>query len=209
MDTLHEIDRLTAENARLKAELARVQADYSLLTGERFSDRCHTALKSRAEKAEAEVARLQGAVPCDESGCPILARHCAVCIHPEIAAAQQARAEKAEAEVARLRECLRIAGLQAFMRDKPPGEVAEHLRSVIESHVTAADKAEAEVGRLRRVLEEISRWREDAWNYDDDMDHELRFFSDEEEWDMIEKYARLAVEVSGKTTGCVAAQGRG
>lgn len=59
-------------------------------------------LMVRLDKAEAELARLREEVPCDESGCPILARHCAVCIHPEIAAAQQQRADKAEAEVARL-----------------------------------------------------------------------------------------------------------
>jgi len=53
------------------------------------------------------------------------------------------------AEVKRLRECLHIAGLQAFMRDKSPEEVAAHLQMVIVSHTEATDKAEAEVKRLR------------------------------------------------------------
>lgn len=52
----------------------------------------------------------------------------------------------------------------------------------------------AEVARLRRVLGEISQWRESAWDYDDDMDHERRSFSDDEEWDMVEKHARISIE---------------
>ncbi len=41
------IDRLTAERDEL-------QQKYDALTGERFSDRVHAALHSRAERAEAE-----------------------------------------------------------------------------------------------------------------------------------------------------------
>lgn len=47
----------------LEAEVARLQAAYDSLTGERFSDRCHAALKSRAADAETKVGRLR-----EESG---------------------------------------------------------------------------------------------------------------------------------------------
>jgi CHAD domain-containing protein len=66
-----------------------------------------------------------------------------------------ARIAEQAAEVERLRECLRIAGLQAFMRDRPPSEVAEHLRSVMASHVEAADKAESERDRLAA---DVAEW---------------------------------------------------
>lgn len=47
-----------AEVAYLLGEVARLQSAYDTLTGEKFSDRVHAALKDRAEKAEEEVARL-------------------------------------------------------------------------------------------------------------------------------------------------------
>jgi len=56
------------------------------------------------------------------------------------------------AEVRRLRECLQIAGIQAFMRDKPPEEVADHLRSVMASYVKAAEEAEVRVKELEAEL---------------------------------------------------------
>ncbi len=50
----------------------------------------------------------------------------------------RALAEQIEAagkEIARLTECMRIAGLQAFMRDRDPSEVAKHLHDVAKSWV--------------------------------------------------------------------------
>ena len=42
--------------------------------------------------------------------------------------------------------------MAAFMRGRPPEEVAEHLHAVIASHAKAADAAEAEVARLKAEL---------------------------------------------------------
>lgn len=50
-------------------------------------------------------------------------------------------------ENAHLRECMKVAGLQAFMRDKKPEEVAEHLKRVAVSWI----KFE---GGVREVLED-------------------------------------------------------
>lgn len=66
-----------------------------------------------------------------------------------------AKVREHEAEIARLKECMRHAGLTAFMRDRPPEEVAEHLRSVIASHVDAADEAEAKVARMEDALDKL------------------------------------------------------
>lgn len=65
------------------------------------------------------------------------------------AAAAMADCDELRADVERLRECMRMAGLAAFMRDGEPGDVAEHLRSVIASHDEAATKAEAELAALK------------------------------------------------------------
>lgn len=61
-----------------------------------------------------------------------------------------------EDEVARLRECLRVAGLQAFMRDKSPEEIAEHLRMVAESYMGT----EKEIKDLRKRLRWALEWME-------------------------------------------------
>lgn len=52
-----------------------------------------------------------------------------------------------EKENERLRECLRIAGLQAFMSNRPPEEVAEHLKEVSSSW----EEFEKENNRLKHI----------------------------------------------------------
>lgn len=49
---------------RLEAEVERLQKAYDQLTGEKFSDRVHAALKSRAELSESEAVRLQSDLAC-------------------------------------------------------------------------------------------------------------------------------------------------
>jgi len=49
-------------------------------------------------------------------------------------------------EVARLRECLLVAGLQAFLRERDPEDVAEHLRKVLKSYTD-------EIARLSAALD--------------------------------------------------------
>jgi hypothetical protein len=83
------------------------------------------------------------------------------------------RAEHAD-EVARLRECLRIAGLHAFMRVRPPDEVAAHLHMVLRSHSDAADKAEAELANARRS---ISHYEEEQRSLFADHREALRILS--------------------------------
>lgn len=56
------------------------------------------------------------------------------------------------AELDHLRECMRIAGLQAFKRDRPPQEVAEHLRDVISSYETATKTSEQRYAGLRSAV---------------------------------------------------------
>ena len=70
-----------------------------------------------------------------------------------------------EAEVKRLRECMRLAGLQAFMHDKNPEEIASHLKYVMDSYVDHEKKLEAEVKRLRKErdrLRDEASWLEDT-----------------------------------------------
>lgn len=63
--------------------------------------------------------------------------------------------DASEREAERLRECMRMAGLAAFLRAGDPCEVAEHLRGVIESYDQAARRAESERDQARRAaLEE-------------------------------------------------------
>lgn len=69
--------------------------------------------------------------------------------------AQGKRIAELLAENERLRECLRIAGLQCFMRDGAPSEVAEHMRSV------AASWSVTEV-RIVELEEERDEWRRRA-----------------------------------------------
>ena len=47
------------ELAEAQREVERLQTAYDALTGEKFSDRIHLALKDRAQKAEARCARLE------------------------------------------------------------------------------------------------------------------------------------------------------
>jgi hypothetical protein len=54
-------------------------------------------------------------------------------------------------EVDHLRECMRQAGLTAFMRGRSPQEVGDHLRSVLQSY---ADKITDLQERDRRVPEQ-------------------------------------------------------
>jgi len=62
-------------------------------------------------------------------------------------------------EVKRLRECMREAGLQCFMRDRTPDEVAGHMRSVMDSYAKAADEAEA---RAKATDDQERAWRDAA-----------------------------------------------
>jgi hypothetical protein len=70
-----------------------------------------------------------------------------------------ARAERAEADRDELAECMNRAGMQAFMRGRPPAEVADHLQRVIDSYDAAARAAEQERDELReyelRVAEAV------------------------------------------------------
>ena len=52
---------------------------------------------------------------------------------------------------------------------------------------------EAEVARLREFVKGVASHREDCHAYDDDMGHERRYFSDDEEWDRLEKQAEDAL----------------
>lgn len=60
----------------------------------------------------------------------------------------------------------------------------------------AADALEANKRALsdaRQALKCLSNWRNDCHGHDEDMGHEPRDF-DSEDWDMIERYARKALE---------------
>lgn len=70
--------------------------------------------------------------------------------------------EAARAEVDRLTECMRVAGLQCFMRHGAPEKVAEHLRMVAASWTeheaklaTERDAARTEVHQLRARVAEL------------------------------------------------------
>ena len=59
--------------------------------------------------------------------------------------------------VERVREAeerLNRAGLAAFMRGRPPEEVADHLQMVVQSYEDRAEKAEAERDELRAEKEQ-------------------------------------------------------
>ena len=68
--------------------------------------------------------------------------------------AVRAERDELQAEVKRLRECMRLAELQAFMRDKNPEEIASHLKYVMNSYADHEKKLEAEVKRLREWIAE-------------------------------------------------------
>ena len=57
------------------------------------------------------------------------------------------------------------------------------------------DALRAENERLKGALDAISSWRKTAHEYDDDMGYVRRDFDNEEDWDMVEEYARKALEV--------------
>lgn len=46
-----------------------------------------------------------------------------------------------------------------------------------------------EIERLKRFAQNAKNWRKDCWDYDDDMDHPRRDFSDDEEWDRLSEQA--------------------
>jgi DNA repair exonuclease SbcCD ATPase subunit len=56
---LRQIQGYKEGRAKAEDEIARLQSSLDRLTGMKFSDRIHAALVSRAEKAEAEIARLR------------------------------------------------------------------------------------------------------------------------------------------------------
>lgn len=70
----------------------------------------------------------------------------------DFAASLRSSLAEKEAECERPRRCLCKAGLKAFMRDKSPDEVADHLQSVISSHVEAADKAESALAAAAKIM---------------------------------------------------------
>ena len=98
--------------------------------------------REQSAAREAEVERLR-AIILEEQGKARIAVNAVAVV-----------SERALAEVERLRECLKVAGLQAFLRDRPQEEVADHLRRVIGSYDDAATRAEAEVKRLRGLIAE-------------------------------------------------------
>lgn len=57
-------------------------------------------------------------------------------------------------EVERLRSCLDSAGMQCFMRDGKPEEVAAHMQSVAASHLAEVERLRAENEKLRAKLDE-------------------------------------------------------
>lgn len=61
--------------------------------------------------------------------------------HKEIAAALQVRIDYLE-------DCMRYAGLTAFLRDKNPEDIAEHLYNVMQSYTTYIEKLEEKVVKL-------------------------------------------------------------
>lgn len=88
--------------------------------------------------------------------------------HLGVAALEATRAERDEAAEAaapdrdRLRECMRRAGLTAFIRDGEPEDVANHLRGVIQSYIDATEKAERERDALREGNDLLMRQRDHA-----------------------------------------------
>lgn len=56
------------------------------------------------------------------------------------------------ARVKGLEECMRMAGLLAFMSGRPPREIAAHLQDVMQSYVDATKNAEARVAQLEAEL---------------------------------------------------------
>ena len=95
------------------------------------------------DEARAEVGRLRR-----------LRQHGCECTDED--ACQFAR-ERDEAllEVERMRECLRIAGLQAFMRGRAPKEVAKHLHEVSSSWALEVERLRARVVELRRTCDTL------------------------------------------------------
>ena len=95
-------------------------------------------------------------------------------------------AERAVERIRHLSECMKTAGLGAFMRGHDPKEIAEHLSNVAKSW-----------GRVEQFAKDAARWRESAWEYDDDMGHERRDFHDEEDWEHLEEAARRCFRPEG------------
>lgn len=72
----------------------------------------------------------------------------------------------------------------------------EELRELI-AGCRRAQAAEAARDEAVEALEKIGRWRQDCHAHDADMDHELRSF-DQEDWDIVEAFARTIVEKYGR-----------
>lgn len=79
-----------------------------------------------------------------------------------------------------LTACMKTAGLQAFLRERDPAEVAEHLRSVAASW-----------GELEEFVAWVARWREHCRERDEANGKEPREFSDDPEWGVLEMSAAL------------------
>jgi len=63
-----------------------------------------------------------------------------------------------------------------------------------------AEQAEAKLEEVRGREKKLERfalaardWRDDCWDYDSDMGHERRDFSDDDEWDRLAEQALRAI----------------
>jgi len=92
------VRRLRARLAEQAGEVERLHAAYDTLTGERFSDRVHVALRQRLDRAHTEIERLRGALEEVERHCPCGARPEAPKTHPHVTGCPVALALRATPE---------------------------------------------------------------------------------------------------------------
>ena len=75
-------------------------------------------------------------------------------LRKEAAAKAKAELEQLRAEVERLEECMKQAGLLAFMKGKSPEHVARHLRSVTQSYVSSIEEQRQVIEKQRAVIDD-------------------------------------------------------
>lgn len=51
------------------------------------------------------------------------------------------------------------------------------------------ERLEGVIARLQFFAIDVQNWREGCWDYDDDVGHDRRDFSDDEEWDRLSEQA--------------------
>jgi chromosome segregation ATPase len=103
------------------------------------------------------------------------------------------RAEQAEDQRDELREQIEAWKYATGLIDSsgdPDGVTPSHLSAELSELRERATQVEAERDTYKRALLSVSTWREGAHEYDEEINEPPRDFIHEEDWDLLEEFAR-------------------